>query len=1519
MIRSGIQHRFPIKYGFLVYLPILSALFLFSGCSHSPSKDDKFFNGKDLTGWTAGSPEQQKKYWSVEDSAIVGRATDEVPRNQFIWSSVKVKDFYLSIDVKLESADRNAGIQFRAKKIDDYGQAMGYQADIGLNYGINIWGTLYDEDARGLLHTSDPKRTVVHDGQWNKYEILASGDRIWIAVNGDVVSATQDKAGTAEGYIALQIHSGPAQTVRYRINELVHDPVVSISGKTEAEMVNMLHKPLVPVPGQKTIDLKSGDIVAFTGGTNIANMQNDGYLETLLTAYFDKSKVKYRNLAWEGDQVNEQFRDVGFGDWLTNLDSLQANVVFVQFGQMEALRGEKELPAFIESYKKLLDTIRKKGKQVVILSPVPYDPLVLKVNGQAQWNNPLEKTAMQQYMHAIQLMAQTEGYAFVDLYWTLLDTRNPTTYDGIHLNEDRQKLAADVTMKSLGIGKPYEASFEPLREQINKKNKVWFGYWRPGNWAFLNGDRTEQAFSRHWKDGSKRIFPEEIKQFAPILEDAEKKIEALQLHLNSDKKPAGDQTNTTTATSVSAPVVIENKTGIEDPSVAEELASFRLDKNYKIELFASEALGIAEPCTMRWDEKGRLWVLCIPAYPQPIPGQSTNDKLIVLEDVDKDGKADKSTVFADSLNIPLGFELGHDGVYLGEQTRLLFLKDTSNDLKADSRKTLLSGFGTHDSHQTINSFTWSPGGDLFFGQGLSIHSYVETPWGVKSAHRGGLWRYRPSTQQLDNILDESTASDNPWGMTFGDWGEWFTKSNDTGVYFSSAAMILTSHKALVPEIGATRIKSGSVEMPRSNHLPADIREDFLISGYYNNKVERMKVSESGAGYTAKLVEPLLSSVGKNFRPVDIKIGPDGAIYILDWYNPVIGHYQASLRDPQRDKTHGRVWKISARDRPLSKPPVLDNQSVPNLLNALKSNEYWVRYQTRRLLAAKPAAAVLPAVAEWITSLSASDAAYEHHLMEALALYETFETVNEPLLQKLLKARAPGARAYAVQVTGRWSDRLSAPLELIKPLLQDRHPRVRLMALVSTSQVHQPEAMALAAGIIKYPMDKFTRHAFDKTVFALKDSWEPAFRNNESRFANNNQLAAVISILTPEWYTAKKYRNLLSVGEYPADVKSKLLSALCKVGESADIEYLLSLPFTQKNAPLLEEIAKGKAPALTDNAIRSIQKTVENAGSEANLIAGFKLIKSWNVGSLAPLVSKRILSPRQSDQIIAQGISTLVAVKAKDATAILDKFSVETSSKIVRLACAFGYAKIDVARGAIETVKEMKRGSGDVNEMRETVIAMIYEPGGIAALTAEIKKQGLSPNLASAALVALDQRHVNDAALLSAIQKFESTTASTIPKEYSEPYIAKLESLVKTSGNAAEGEKVYRNKLTCNACHNLNDKGGNIGPNLAAIGSGLSVSDIITEVLWPNKNIKEGYYSVRLDLKNGEATQGIKVMENTASISIKTTPSSAPVAFNKTEVLKITPVGSAMPEGLASSISEAELANVIKYLQEQRNK
>ena len=798
---------------------------LSAGCSSRPEQDNSFFDGNSLHGWSAS----HMKYWSVENGVITGTLDDTLNRNQFLWSSKKVKDFYLSVDVKLDSPNRNAGIQFRSQKVDDSGQATGYQADVGMNLGNNVWGTLYHEDGRGLLNGSGKGSAASREGQWNHYEILASGDKIWTAINGSIATATDDPGGETSGYIALQIHAGPPQSVHYRINKLIHDPEITLAGLSSDALHNLLKAPLEPANGHALIEFNTEDTIVFSGGTNISSMQEDGWMETLMTAHFPNKKFHFRNMGWDGDNVFEQFRDEGFGSWQQNIDSIKANVVFVQFGQMESLDSTHSVDEFISSYRKMISSIKKQNRRIVILSPTPFEPSLIAVH-----NNPLEKAPLERYVYEIQKMSQEEGCVYVDLFYALkLDTLHSVTYDGIHLNENGFKKAASFIMKRFKYDQKISPGLEPLRQAVLEKNKIWFDYWRPGNWAFLHGNRTEQAFSRDWKDSRIRIFPEEMKAFASLLVAAENRIREV---------PGGKEF---------PEKILHEGNDIDSLSPAEysvesEKDSFRLDKKYNIELFASEDLGIADPCTMRWDEKGRLWVLCIPTYPQPKPGQTPNDRLVILEDRNKDGKADTSFVFADHLDIPLGFELGNHGVYAGDQTKMIFLKDTNNDLRADIKQTVLSGFGTHDSHQTINSFTWSPGGELFFSQGLSIHSRVETAWGVKSADRGGIWRYRPVTHQLDNIVDQSTASDNPWGMNFGDWGEMFVKSNDTGMYYMNPAFALSTRKELVPEIGATVIKSGTIEWPRTTHLPADMRNTLLVAGYYNNKIERLTL-ESAAG------------------------------------------------------------------------------------------------------------------------------------------------------------------------------------------------------------------------------------------------------------------------------------------------------------------------------------------------------------------------------------------------------------------------------------------------------------------------------------------------------------------------------------------------------------------------------------------------------------------------------------------------------------------------------------------------
>ena len=199
----------------------------------APKEDRAFFNGKDLKGWKG-----DRAYWGVEDGQVVGKASRAVPKNQFLFNPVKVVDFHLSVMVRLAPNDRNSGIQFRSQRRKD-GHAAGYQADVGRG----VWGTLYHEHGRGGLDSTHRGEKHIKPGEWNRYEILAVGPRIWLAINGHLAAAVEDPKGEKEGFIAFQVHSGPPQDVRFKDIRLTHNPKVRLAGKSEKELVGALKAP----------------------------------------------------------------------------------------------------------------------------------------------------------------------------------------------------------------------------------------------------------------------------------------------------------------------------------------------------------------------------------------------------------------------------------------------------------------------------------------------------------------------------------------------------------------------------------------------------------------------------------------------------------------------------------------------------------------------------------------------------------------------------------------------------------------------------------------------------------------------------------------------------------------------------------------------------------------------------------------------------------------------------------------------------------------------------------------------------------------------------------------------------------------------------------------------------------------------------------------------------------------------------------------------------------------------------
>ncbi|MEZ6052480.1 MAG: sorbosone dehydrogenase, partial [Planctomycetaceae bacterium] len=267
-----------------------------------------------------------------------------------------------------------------------------------------------------------------------------------------------------------------------------------------------------------------------------------------------------------------------------------------------------------------------------------------------------------------------------------------------------------------------------------------------------------------------------------------------------------------------------------DPELERE--TFVLPEGFEVNLFAADPQ-IAKPIQMNFDPQGRLWVVSSHTYPQILPGDEANDRVLILEDTDGDGVSDGTTVFADGLLIPTGIELGDGGAYVAASTEMLHLKDTNGDGRADTRRIVLSGFGTEDTHHILHTFRWGPEQLLYMKQSIYIHSHVETPWGVERLNAGGTWRFRPENWKL-SVFDRGLV--NSWGLDFDDYGTTFATDGAGGEgvnYIVPGASYLTAYGAprILHGLNPGSPKHCGLEIVDGRHLPDDWQGSMLTNDF----------------------------------------------------------------------------------------------------------------------------------------------------------------------------------------------------------------------------------------------------------------------------------------------------------------------------------------------------------------------------------------------------------------------------------------------------------------------------------------------------------------------------------------------------------------------------------------------------------------------------------------------------------------------------------------------------------------
>ena len=952
-----------------------------------------------------------------------------------------------------------------------------------------------------------------------------------------------------------------------------------------------------------------------------------------------------------------------------------------------------------------------------------------------------------------------------------------------------------------------------------------------------------------------------------------------------------------------------------DNSVKAELASFAVDKRLQVNLFADESMGIANPVCMRWDARGRLWVLCTWAYPQLKPGAKPNDKLLILEDTNGDAKADKIFTYIDGLNMPTGFALGHGGAYIGNGRELLHVRDTTGDGKADKRVVLFSGFGTGDTHQTINSFAWSPGGELFFSQGLHCFSRVQTPWGIRKLDEHGSWRLRPLRRQL-HAHRRTSGGGNPWGFAFGDWGEPFIKSNGPGVSellpgMVASEQIVGGYWGGAVQIGATKIKSMIIEIVDTPVLPKDFQGDFLIAGYFARNIARLRPTVNGAGHKLQTLAPILTSTHNAFRPVDLNTGPDGALYVADWFNPIIGHYQASLRHPDRDKKHGRIWRITTKGQPLLKPPALAKMNAAQLCNQLPAPLRRTRKLAKLRLMDLPKAKAIAATQQWVDALKPTDPALEAKLFEAIGVFESHEVVDRPLLERLLASKDYRARAYATRVVGRWHDRLKNPLALLRRSATDEHSRVRLEAIVAASDVREAESIVIAAQAADGSADRFITFAFKNAVHALASEWKPALLAGKLDFAKPAHLLSVVREGGGN-EVASVVRQKLADPAPSTARKLVLAELLAQIGNSADAA--LALELASIHPTVLHALVNAarernlQAPANAAELLNVPLKTTATRAGAVQLIGAWKLnahaetIRALATGQTEPLAVRVAAAVALGQLNIPQAVETLASLVTVNGAADL------------RVAALGSLAKHDVARAA-----QLTAGlSGQVkpDELGPVLAALLQRNAGADAMAGALGQAEVSADTAKLILRWLNAAGRVEPKLNLVLNKLIGV--QSVAPVYSADFVRALAKEALAKGDAVSGKKVFQLPLaSCTACHAVDGVRGAVtsvkGPNLSAVAAGLPVDLLVESVLWPARQIKEGYAATTVITKDGRVLSGFTHSEDKTVLRVRDLATGKIAPVQTSNIKQRTLNGTVMPPGLTASLTRAELRDLIKYL------
>ncbi len=1256
------------------------------------------------------------------------------------------------------------------------------------------------------------------------------------------------------------------------------------------------------------VRLTDGDRVVLLGDGFIEQEQYFGWIETALTAASPAESLTFRNLGWNADTpsgasrlglslVQAGHEPAGESQRLlqAQLELTRPTVLIIGYGMASALEsGSEGVDTFRADYQALLETAKKISPDVrlVLLSPLRHTDAA----------SPLNQT-LQLYSTAIAELAQQNQATFIDM--SAVGSQPQYRKDSIHLNDAGYRQAAIAIASQLAPGREdWQTSphTDALRQTILRKNVWWFHRSRPANMAYVFGFRKREQ-------GQNAV---EIPKYDALIAEEETRIEALR-----QLEPVDMQVPEPTVESQYAEFTPQPK------------PEFTVADGWEVSLWA-ENPQLNKPIHMNFDPQGRLWVASSEAYPMIEVGQSAPDKVLILEDTTGDGRADKSTTFADGLLIPTGIVPGDGGVYVAQSTDLLFLQDTDGDDRADVRRRVLSGFGTEDTHHNLHTLLWGPDGRLYMNQSVYTRTDTETPRGVVRLKAGGGFRYDTHSMRLQTFFNGLW---NPWGHQFDAAGQSFM-SDGAGFdglawVFPGAAFNPTPHaRRLLPLISPGRYpKFASLEVLYGPSFPEAWQGSIITCDFRANRVTRFSLSDQESGFVTTQEADLLRTATSTFRPIDVKQGPDGALYIADWSNPIINHGEVDFRDPRRDRWHGRIWRMTwngAADKTKTKTNLRQLDTLALLDNLLSADRYQCD-QSRRVLIERAHADASP-ITEALTAWTAAHTAPEARL-QSLWLHQALKLKNIGLLDELLAAQSAEQRAAAVRVLSDWADPetdLAAPIETpeafarFQRLVVDAHPRVRLEAVRGLDKFHSAAAVRIALDALNHPLDTFLEFALAKLVDDSSAAVMAAVESGDwtaDDAAGAKRLEFVLTSVEPS--KAQRYlSDYVSRNPLDAQGSGPWIELISRTGGPQELQVLLD-----------QTVANGFDEATTLRALRAMieaqrlrkQRPAKELRRISQLLqsdniairhTAMELIATWKLENLVDVLAQIALqdtTAMPSRQFAVAALRGVGGAKSADALqSILEQADVwQLRSDAV------------VALAALDTRRAAPLFYATLHDSADEAAAVALWRGVLATkdagktLAAAIPSKGLSETTAQAGLRVLRDGGREEPELLAALTPHAGQAMES--EQWTAERIAAMVEQVQQSGDPHRGETIYRReKLQCVLCHAIGGVGGHVGPDLTSLGASAPVDYIIESLFDPNAKIKEGFHSVVVATEEGQIVTGV-VVETTDEELVLRNAADELIRIPVADIVVQKNGPSLMPTGVIDRLQPAEQVDLVRFL------